>query len=156
MSLLTPRPRGFTLVEVLVALVVLAVGLLGIAVLIVGGLRGSRLALERTQAANLVGDMLERIRANAAAGNAYDTVDGTPDPRLEPACERGDGGCEPAVMAGHDLARWLDAVARSLPGGTGTVDVVPLTAALHRYAITVGWSEPGDRGRADCTLVADL
>ena len=156
MPLLTPRTRGFTLVEVLVALVVLAVGLLGIAVLIVGSLRDARLALERTQAANLASDMLERIRANAAAGNAYDTADGTPDPRLEPACERGDGGCEPVVMASHDLARWLEAVARGLPDATGRVEVVPLAAALHRYAITVGWSEPGGRGRADCTLVADL
>ena len=114
MPVLSQRTRGFTLVEVLVALVVLAVGLLGVAVLIVGSLRGTRLALERTQAANLASDMLERIRANAAAGNAYDTTDGTPDPRPEPACERGDDRCEPAVMASHDLARWLEAVARRL------------------------------------------
>jgi type IV pilus assembly protein PilV len=156
MSLLTLPARGFTLVEVLVALVVLAVGLLGVAVLTVGSLRGTRSALERSQAANLAGDMLERIRANVAAGNAYDTADGTPDPRLEPACERGDGRCEPAVMASHDLARWLHDVTGSLPGATGSVDVVAVTAAQHRYAITVGWSEPGDHGRADCTLVVDL
>lgn len=151
-----PQARGFTLVEVLVALAVLAVGLLGIAVLIVGSLRGTRLALERTQAVNLAGDMLERIRANAAAGNAYDTLDGTPDPRLEPACERHDGHCEAPVMASHDLARWLVAVSRSLPGGTGNVDVVPVGTALHRYAISVGWSQSGEPARADCTVVADL
>ena len=49
--------RGFTLVEVLVALVVLAVGMLGMAVLLVEGLQGSRSALEHTQAVNLASDI---------------------------------------------------------------------------------------------------
>jgi hypothetical protein len=102
--------------------------------------------------------MLERIRANVAAGNAYDTRDGTPDPRLEPACERRDGHCGPPVMASHDLARWLDAIVRNLPGGTGSVDVdvVPTGAALHRYAISVGWNQSGEPDRAHCTIVVDL
>lgn len=56
--------RGMSLVEVLVALVVLSVGLLGIAQLLVYGMRTSHAALLRTQAVNLVADMAERIRAN--------------------------------------------------------------------------------------------
>jgi type IV pilus assembly protein PilV len=151
-----PQQRGFTLLEVLVALVVLAVGLLGVAALLVGSLRGTRTALEHTQAANLARDMIERIRANAAAGNAYDTADGTPDPRADPACERHDGRCEPAAMASHDLARWIDAVAASLPGGAGTVDGVAVDAARHRYAVSVAWSQSGERDPVHCKLVADL
>ena len=66
--------RGFTLVEVLVALLVLAVGMLGLAVLLVEGLQGSRSAIEHTQAVNLAADIAERMRSNRAAASAYDTA----------------------------------------------------------------------------------
>ena len=65
------RQRGFTLVEVLVALVVMSVGMLGIAALYLEGLRAGRTALYRTTAVNLAGDMADRIRANRNAGLAY-------------------------------------------------------------------------------------
>jgi Tfp pilus assembly protein PilV len=53
-----------SLVEVLVALVVLSIGLLGIAQVLINGMRTSHAALLRTQAVNLVADMADRIRAN--------------------------------------------------------------------------------------------
>ena len=56
--------KGFTLVEVLVALVVMSVGMLGIAALYLEGLRAGRTALYRTTAVNLAADMADRIRAN--------------------------------------------------------------------------------------------
>jgi len=114
------RVGGFTLVEVLVALVVLAVGMLGMALLLHAGLQGSRTALEHAQAVNLAADMAERMRANRSAVAAYDTSDGTPDPRLDAACEDAAGPCTPDAMAGNDLRRWLDAVApRSRGTGRG-------------------------------------
>jgi len=102
-----------------------------------------------------VGDMLERIRANAAAGNAYDTVDGTPDPRLEPACERGDGRCEPTVM------RATISPAGSMPSlAACRAARAPWTWCAHCGPAPLrdhGWLERArGRGRADCTLVADL
>lgn len=65
------RHRGFTLIEVLVALVVMSVGMLGIAALYLEGLRAGRTALYRTTAVNLAADMADRIRANPNAGLAY-------------------------------------------------------------------------------------
>ena len=59
--------RGFTIVEALVALVVLAVGMLGIASLYVTTLRASGSATSRMQAINLAGDLGDRIRANRTA-----------------------------------------------------------------------------------------
>jgi type IV pilus assembly protein PilV len=152
----TRQAQGFTLVEVLVALAVLAVGLLAAALLIVGSQRNTRIALEYTQAVNLAGEMVEFIRANPAAGNAYDTTDGTPDPRVDPACERRDAGCGPAALASHDLARWLESVATSLPGGTGTVEVDPAGTPQQRYSVSVAWSQSAERDRVQHTLVAEL
>jgi type IV pilus assembly protein PilV len=147
--------RGFTLVEVLVALVVLAVGLLGAAAMLLETLQGSRIALERSRAVVLAADMAERLRANRAAGNAYDTVDGTPDPQLEPACEQAGAGCHAATMASHDLRRWQDAVAEALPQGMGTVDVAPLSPTANRCTIRLTWAQTGSAVPATFTLVAD-
>lgn len=59
-----PKMRGFTLVEVLVALVILSVGLLGIAGLQLTGLRANQDAYLRSQANIIAQDVLERLRAN--------------------------------------------------------------------------------------------
>lgn len=146
---------GFTLVEVLVALVVLAVGMLGLAVLLVEGLRGSRGAIEHTQAANLAADVAERMRSNRAAASAYDTADGTPDPSIDPACEGPAGPCDPRALASHDLRRWLDDVAATLPDGRGTVEVEHRAVANRRGIVTLHWTPAGE-SPATYTLVVDL
>ena len=150
------RIAGFTLVEVLVALVVLAVGMLGMAVLLLEGLRASRIALEHTQAVNLAADMAERMRANRAAARAYDTAEGTPDPRLDAACEDAAGPCAPEAMAGNDLRRWLDAVAATLPDGRGEIEVGPVAATAHRGTVTVRWAPDAAAGPATYVLEVDL
>jgi type IV pilus assembly protein PilV len=146
---------GFTLVEVLVALVVLAVGMLGLAVLLVDGLRGSRGAIEHTQAANLAADVAERMRSNRAAASAYDTADGTPDPSVEPACDDPAGPCDPLALASHDLRRWLDDVAATLPDGRGTVEVEHRAVESRRGIVTLHWTPAGE-SPATYTLVVDL
>jgi type IV pilus assembly protein PilV len=148
------RVGGFTLVEVLVALVVLAVGMLGMALLLQQGLQSSRIALEHAQAVNLAADMAERMRANRSAAPAYDTADG-PEPRLDAACEDAAGPCAPEAMAGNDLRRWLDAVAAALPGGRGDVVVEAIAAAAHRGTITVHWARAGTAAPATYTLVVE-
>lgn len=136
-----PRPAaGFTLVEILVALVVLSVGLLGIAGLFVESLQSGRTASQRVQAIALATDMAERIRANRDGLLTYD--DGASGAgAIDARCEEGGGGCDSVAMAGHDKAEWLDALATSLPSGTGTVVVDPGTVPAT-ITITVGWVEP--------------
>ena len=58
------RPRGFSLVEVLVALVVLAIGLIGVAKLFVVTIQGNASATSRLYAVNLGADLADRIRAD--------------------------------------------------------------------------------------------
>lgn len=70
--------RGVTIVEGLVALVILSVGMLGIASLYVASLKTGRTALTRTNAVNLVNDMLDSIRANGTATTSYRFAGGEP------------------------------------------------------------------------------
>lgn len=65
--------KGFTLVEVLVALLILSIGLLGLAGLQAGGLRSNHSAYLRSQAVMLAHDMADRMRSNpvAAAADCY-------------------------------------------------------------------------------------
>lgn len=132
------RQGGFSLVEALVALVVLSVGLLGVAALYTWSLRDSRTALLRSEAVNLASDMADRIRANRIAGPEYDEGAAGAGEITE-ACTA--AGCTPEEMAANDKAEWLEALSTTLPGGEGTVDVDDATAPFT-YTITVDWIEP--------------
>lgn len=124
--------RGFTLVEVLIALLVLSIGMLGIAALYLESLRASRSALVRTQAVTLAADIGDRIRANRTAAGIYD-CGGT--------CEAGEGGNAIAV---GDLNAWRTAVEAQLPGGVGSVAFVAGVANTpDAYTVTISWTEIG-------------
>jgi len=140
-SMFTSRPalRGFTIVEALVALIVLAVGMLGIASLYVTTLRASGSAGSRMHAINLASDLADRIRANRTAEDAYAgaaATDGT-------TCLGTGASCTADQMAAHDLFVWQAAIQTALPGapaGTVTVDVGTDPAS---YQIQVSWVEAG-------------
>jgi type IV pilus assembly protein PilV len=140
-SSLTRGAPGFTLVEVLVALVVLAVGLLGIGVLLVASLQSSRLALQRTAAVLLAADMADRIRANRAGGPAYALADATLVPPPPKACTAA-AGCSAAEISASELYDWQQAVVRALPDATTVITVTPGAAAASViYTISVAWAQ---------------
>jgi type IV pilus assembly protein PilV len=139
-SVSSSHTRGFSLVEALVALVVLSVGMLGIAALYVESLRSGRTALTRTQAVTLVGDMADRIRANSDGANTYSTIVTREDTNT--ACAAGGGGCTSAQLALHDKAEWIGAIEDALPGAVGTIDHDNTTTPAT-YTITVTWKEAG-------------
>ena len=126
------RPPGFTLLEVLVTLLLLSVGLLGIATLYLESLRAGRLALHQMQATTLAADLADRIRANRDPAGAYACGD---------PCQPSEAGNAIAVA---DLASWLSAVAAQLPGGTGEVTFAAATGATPaRYTVAVHWTDGG-------------
>lgn len=104
------RQAGFNLIEVLVALVVLAIGLLGLASLQASSLKFNHSAYMRTQAINLAYDMSDRIRANrsAALSGGYELG-------------LGDGPPGAGSIASQDLTEWLNALNALLPSGDGAV-----------------------------------
>lgn len=153
--------RGVSLVETLVALVVLSVGLLGVAALLLQSVRGSRTALLRTQAVNLVSDMADRIRANANAGAAYATAqygaDGPDENGCVPSAADPDGAnCSAVELAQDDLARWRDDVRLALPGNGADIPAADVQHFLpagasspERYMVRVTWQEPGEAATPD-------
>lgn len=123
---------GFTLLEVLATLLLLSVGMLGIATLYLESLQISRLALHRTQAVTLAADLADRIRANRVPASAYACDD---------PCRPDAGG---NALATADLAGWLEDVAAQLPGGTGTITFTAATNSVPaRYTVAVRWNAGG-------------
>jgi len=135
---------GFTMVEVLVALVVLAIGLLGIAALYLNSLQAGRTAVYRTEAVTLAADLADRIRMNRTAQGAYGTLFADTEVAV-PACAT-TGGCSDADLAATDLSNWKATVAQLLPNGQGQV-AVTLPVAIDEpttYVVTVRWAEVGE------------
>ena len=129
--------QGFNLVEVLIALIIMSVGMLGIAGLYVHSMQAGRTSLFRHHAVTLAGDVADRIRANPRALAAY--AAGGADNN----CVDGGINCTPAQMAGNDILLWQQQAVDTLPSGQVAVIFTDNTPAPHTYAITVSWTEPG-------------
>jgi len=121
-----------TLLEVLIALIVVSIGLLGLAALNVKTLGANRTALLRARAVLLAADMADRIRANCHPDDAYD-CGGT--------CQPGSGG---NPMAVGDIAHWTAAVAAGLPAGRAEIArQLPTPGRPTTYVVRVSWDEAG-------------
>jgi len=132
-----PAQAGFTLVEVLIALVVMSIGMLGIAGLYVQSMQAGRTSMLHHNAITMAGDVADRIRANPRAGAAYAGAGANNN------CVSGGINCTPDQMAANDIFLWQLQAANTLPNGTVTIvfnnAVLPPT-----YQITVAWQEPGE------------
>jgi type IV pilus assembly protein PilV len=128
------RQSGFTLLEVLVAILVLSIGLLGLAGLMASSIRNNHSAYQRTQATWLAYDMIDRMRVNRAAAIAatedYDIAIGT--------AASGSAG-----LAGADVTGWKATLSNALPAGDGSVDVNPATRAV---TVIVQWNDSRGTG----------
>ena len=161
------QARGFTLIEVLVALFVLAIGVLGAGAAQLAAQRTRQQAALGSDAALLAASLAARMQANAhAAGlpddaNPYLALDydaAADGPPAGGAACFGVGACDPLALAAFDLHETRVAVHRSFPGGRIAVcrDAAPWVEAHSRYrwecsgdatapvAIKVGWHGAGD------------
>ena len=128
---------GFSLIEVLIALIIMSVGMLGIASLYVQSMQAGRTSLFRHNAVTLAGDVADRIRANRTAGATYANPTGADN-----GCIAGGSDCSADQMAMHDILIWKQQAQDSLPNGDVLIvynnGVTPPT-----YTIQVTWDEPG-------------
>jgi type IV pilus assembly protein PilV len=133
----TKQQSGFSLVEVLIALVIMSVGMLGIATLFVQSMQAGRTSMFRHHAVTLAGDVADRIRANPRAGIAYQGQ------AADSGCVATGNDCNAAEMAANDIFLWDQQVADSLPNGDITVTFDD-TVSPPAYTIRVDWDEPGE------------
>jgi len=158
---------GFSLVEVLVAVVIVSIGLLGVGELTLTGLREGAAALTRTQAVYLISDMIERIRANPDAADAYDCATYVSAPAERGCAPSGAPAiqCTARELAEDDLARWQSLARDTLPlmgagagAGACNANVSYLAATSNaepaRYRVELSWYQPGSD--APVTLSGEL
>lgn len=150
--------RGFTLIEILVTVFILAIGLLGLAGLILEGMRNNQGAYLRTQASILAYDMADRMRANKERASDYAGFSTDGATTTLPGCATEDTGCTPAGQAQVDLVEWARQIQgvgsdmALLPGGVGSIQH---DAATSRYTITVTWNEVTREGDAGESIAGD-
>lgn len=144
--------RGATLIEVLVALLVLAIGLLGMLGLQNRALKFSQAALYDSQARHAISDLVERVRMNTRldASNAqYYSISQASSSSAATSCVN--SNCSPRQLAAWDVSQWLAALTNTLPDAKAevkyaqgsselTVSVFYSTAYLNKQAAGPGIS----------------
>lgn len=151
MPLIRGRQRGFTLIEVLIALLVLAIGLLGMASLTMTSLQGNQGAYLRSQASMLAGDIVERMRGNVdqalLSSSPYLVSLNSGDTLNDPGCKNSAAGCTPSQQAAQDLHDWWTNLQTAIPGSNATIT----RANTNEFQIVIGWTESDSQQRSNST-----
>lgn len=156
-----PQPAGmggFTLIEVLISMVLLMIGLLGVAQLHFSSFQENRNALYRNQATVIAEDLIDRVRGNPTglAGGRYNGLNFTAASAapVTVSCAA-PAGCNPQELASRDVREWSRNFVTglgaefipSLPqaAGRGDTDAVDPTNACPdrtKYDVSVSWALP--------------
>lgn len=135
---------GFSLIEVLITLLILAIGLMGVAALQFRGLQYNQDAYTRSQVNVLLYDIADRMRLNSAnVANYVSNYTVTVDTAAN--------DCDNTVSSDkdNDLGCWHNSVDRALPPGSTAV----ITAAGSLYTATLSWNDrDGTNHSIDTTI----
>ena len=136
-----PRQHGITLVEVLVSIVVLALGLLGILGVQMRTLAETQTGVRRAQAIRLIADLSERIHANPDALDPHvlaEYVTGWDTTLTAGAACAAQPGCAPDALASEQISEWRQSVAQNLPSGNA---MTFLTPGGMQLGVLVSWRQ---------------
>ena len=143
------KQRGFSLIEALVAFLILSIGLLGIASLQLISLKAGHTAELRTVVVIKTEEIFERIRSNPGAMASYVSAAGA-DGTVKDCINTGTGTadinmCSSVDMALDDVANWKLSLKASMPVDTtasiAVVDAEPGTRPTAIVTVTVNWKE---------------
>ncbi len=115
--------KGFTLLEVLIAVLVFSFGLLGIAGMMTISVKSNHNGYLRSQASFLAENMMDRMRANPTA-LWNDWYAGT----AAQGALNCNSPCDYQALAAYDMQAWADSLAVTLPNGVGTINCVANSA----------------------------
>jgi len=133
------RQTGLSLLEVLIAIAILGIGLLGLAQMQAFGLLNVERAYQRSQATVLAYAIADKMRANVTTANSYlTTFMPAADASAQPDCKT-TSGCTVAALAENDLFEWNQELTAQLPGATGTIALVD-----GNYTVAIVWDDTGD------------
>ena len=140
-SAFTPQ-TGVTLVEVLVAVVILSIGLLGLASLQVLALQNGSQSYQRSQATSLAYEISDRMRTNRIQANSGSYALDPATPPAAPATDCSTTSCSAAQFAAYDLYNWFTRVRSILRSGTARIScsATPCGAGIMQ-TVTVIWDE---------------
>lgn len=139
------KAAGFTMIEMLVALLILSVGLLGIAALQTTGQRATYQAYVRTQATWLAYEMMDKMRNNNTVLDNYLSGNQTV---TSPNTECDDNTCSLDQLAKYDLDNWFYRINDALPMGEG--EIAAVGGVENQYIISLSWldrQQQGDDGQ---------
>jgi type IV pilus assembly protein PilV len=147
MKKMTSFQSGLSMVEIMVSIIIMAVGLLGLAGLQMNAMKYQKSSSQRSEASDAAYDLSERMRANAAFRDTYLSPNNTYATGAVPitASDASCGlvsSCTGATIAQNDLNNWYRTVQRRLVGGSGSLVTVP-GATIPTYDVTLMWIEQG-------------
>jgi type IV pilus assembly protein PilV len=140
------RNKGFAMMEVLMTILVLAIGALGLANLQLSAMKYNKTASSRSQAVFLADELADRMRANMAGvqagsytmNNGYTAAVTALSALTTPACGT-TTDCTSAQLATLDLVTWNTGLKANLPSGTGAV--IPVSGSTFTYNIVIMWQD---------------
>ncbi len=147
------KVTGFTLLEALIAIVIVGVGFLGLAGLQLSALRDTNTSRNVTAATILARDMADRLRAS---GKVIESYNFSALPASAASCVGPTSTCTPTAFFESDYAAWRDTVSRRLPNGSGIVcrDTTPndgtpgapgcTSGAKDPLVVKLWWTEKGE------------
>lgn len=129
---------GVSMIEVLIAIVIIAIALFGTAALQVSAMRLGQGGIFRSHAVFLAQDIAERMEANAPAATAgsYVVALTSTAPTIDTTCQT--GACTQALLAAYDVAQWANMVASSLPQASWSITQT-VTGTPSTYTIVIRW-----------------
>lgn len=133
------RQAGVSMIEALVALLVLALGVMGLAGIQTRTLVDSRASNERSVAIRMAEDLNERMQVNSAVRltNPSPYVVDWGSPAAGTNCLT--SACTGAELASYDIQQWKTSLSQLLPGGDARVFQSPTDA--NQFGVLIGWTE---------------
>jgi type IV pilus assembly protein PilV len=136
------KSKGFTIIEVLVAMIILSIGVLGLGVLQLTSLQNSQSGQMKSQASIMAYDIIDSMRTNipSVTSGSYGIALAADTPEAV-NCYGGEADCTAAQMATSDVNHWRTTLGDSLPSGNGAIATTDL-GDTTLVSVTISWVDP--------------